>query len=167
MPVVVAQHMDDGFVHGFAEWLGSSISLKVKVAVNGEFLAPGTVYLAPPEKHIQVSATKRVVTIDRSPKDIYHPSCNLLLSSVGEVYADRSIGVILTGMGEDGVEGLGLIQRNKGKTIAQDEKSSIIFGMPGVAIARGYADSVLPLAQIGRAISQAILDSQDAKGSDK
>lgn len=157
VPVVVAQHLDDGFVISFVEWLASSISLKVKIAVDGENLCPGTVYFAPPGKNIRISAAKKVIATERMPGEIYHPSCNLLLSSVGEVYGDRSIGIILTGMGEDGAEGLGFIHRKGGMTIAQDEESSIIFGMPAVAAAKGYADHILPLDEIGKAIFGALL----------
>lgn len=157
VPVVVAQHLDDGFVISFVEWLASSVSLKVKIAVDGENLCPGTVYFAPPGKNIRVSAAKKVLATERMPGEIYHPSCNLLLSSVGEVYGNRSIGVILTGMGEDGAEGLGFIHQKGGMTIAQDEESSIIFGMPAVAATKGYADHVLPLVEIGKAIFGALL----------
>lgn len=156
VPVVVAQHIDDGFVISFVEWLASSVSLKVKIAIDGENLRSGTVYIAPPGKNLKISATKKVMAAERIPGDIYHPSCNLLLSSVGEAYGDRSIGVILTGMGEDGAEGLGFIHKKGGMTIAQDEASSIIFGMPGVAVARGYADRVLSLVEIGKALSEAL-----------
>lgn len=157
VPVVVAQHINDEFVISFIEWLASSVSLKVKIAVDGENLRPGTVYFAPPGKNIRISAAKKVVAAERMPGDIYHPSCNLLLSSVGEAYGGRSIGVILTGMGEDGAEGLGFIHRKGGMTIAQDEESSIIFGMPAVAAAKGYADLVLPLVKIGKTIFDALL----------
>lgn len=163
VPVVVAQHIDDGFVFSFVEWLASSISLKVKIAIDGENLQPGTVYIAPPGKNIRISTTKKMMAAKRVPGDIYHPSCNLLLSSVGEIYGDRSIGVILTGMGEDGAEGLGFIRGKGGMTIAQDEESSIIYGMPAVATARGYADRVLPLAEIGKAVLEALL----APGNEK
>lgn len=156
VPVVVSQHMDDGFVDGFVKWLASSVPLRVKIAADGEKMCPGTVYFAPPAKHIKVAATQTVMIVDRMPGDIYHPSCDLLLSSVGEIYGDRSIGIILTGMGSDGVEGLGLIHRKGGMTIAQDESSSIIFGMPAVAAAKGYADHILPLLEIGKSISWAL-----------
>ena len=163
VPVVVAQHIDDGFVFSFVEWLASSISLKVKVAADGENLQPGMVYIAPPGKNIRISATRKMMAVERVPGDIYHPSCNLLLSSVGEIYGDRSIGVILTGMGDDGAEGLGFIHRKEGLTIAQDEESSIIYGMPAVAAARGYANRVLPLAEIGKAVLDALLAPSNEK----
>lgn len=157
VPVVVSQHMDDGFVDGFVKWLASSVPLRVKIAADGEKMCPGTVYFAPPAKHIKVAATQTVMIVDRMPGDIYHPSCDLLLSSVGDIYGDRGIGIILTGMGSDGVEGLGLIHRKGGMTIAQDESSSIIFGMPAVAAAKGYAGHILPLLEIGKSISWALM----------
>lgn len=167
VPIVVAQHMDDGFVDSFIEWLDSCLTLKAKVGVNGESLRPGMVYFAPPHKHIKVSPAKRLMVIDRLPGDIYHPSCNLLLSSVGEVYGNGGIGVILTGMGEDGVKGLGVIKNKGGMTIAQDEQSSIVFGMPAVAAAKGYADSVLPLAEIGKAVDRALHFPDIGRGAGK
>jgi len=167
VPIVIAQHMDDGFVAGFVEWLASSTPMNVKLASNGEDLLPSTVYLAPPKKHIKISSTKRMMVLDRMPGDIYHPSCNQLLSSVAEVYGDRSIGAILTGMGDDGAEGLGQIQRKGGMTIGQDENSCIVYGMPAVAAQKGYVDTVLPLGEIGKAIASAMVGRPNSKASQK
>ncbi len=148
VPMVVAQHISDGFVAGMVDWLSTLCKLKIKVAEDGDPVLPGTVYVSPSSRHMKIMKGERVKLVDRKPEDIYRPSCDMLLSSVADAYGARSIGVILTGMGDDGVEGMGRIKQAGGLTIAQDEKSSAIFGMPRVAIEKGYADKVLPLERI-------------------
>jgi two-component system chemotaxis response regulator CheB len=134
------------------EWLKRVTKLKVKVAAEGETIVPGTVYVSPSEKHMEVTDTKNVVFIERHPKDIYRPSCDILLASVARVYGPKAAGVILTGMGSDGVLGMKEIKEAGGATIAQDEKSSIVFGMPKVAIENGCIDKILSLDEIGEGI---------------
>jgi two-component system, chemotaxis family, protein-glutamate methylesterase/glutaminase len=90
--------------------------------------------------------------IERLPKDIYHPSCDRLLSSVALAHKAKSIGVILTGMGSDGAHGIRQIKNAGGTTIAQDEKTSIVFGMPKIAIDSGFIDKILPIDEMGREI---------------
>ena len=97
---------------------------------------------------MEIDSSRKVVLKERHPGDLYHPSCDALLSSVSRVYGDRSIGIILSGMGSDGVRGMQNIKKAEGMTIAQDEKSSIVFGMPKVAIDNGCIDLILPLEDI-------------------
>ncbi len=151
-PVLVAQHISDGFVSGMVEWLKRVTKLKVKVAEEGETVVPGTVYISPSEKHMEVNDAKAVVLVERHPKDIYRPSCDILLSSVARVYGPKAAGLILTGMGSDGVLGMKKVKEAGGTTMAQDEKSSIVFGMPKVAIENGCIDRILPLDEIGEGI---------------
>lgn len=148
-PIVIAQHIADGFVYGMVEWLAKISKLQVKVAKGGDTLLAGHVYVSPPERHMVVNYGNRISFIERVSQDIYHPSCDRLLTSVASVYGARAIGVILTGMGQDGVQGMAKIKELGGKTIAQDEDSSIVFGMPRKAIEAGCIDTVLSLAQIG------------------
>jgi two-component system, chemotaxis family, protein-glutamate methylesterase/glutaminase len=148
-PVVIAQHIPDGFVKGLAEWLGKASNLHLTVAEHGKSLEAGRVYLSPPEQHMEVDSAKRISLIERSPGDIYHPSCDALLSSVARVYGNKSVGVILTGMGNDGASGMKAIQKAGGITIAQDEATSVIFGMNRVAIEGGGISRVLPIGEIG------------------
>ncbi len=148
-PVVIAQHNSDGFIPGLVEWLNRLAKLKVKVAEEGEPLVPGTVYVSPSEKHMEISLSRRVTFVERHPADIYRPSCDRLLSSVAHVYKAKSIGIIMTGMGSDGVRGMKQLKEAGGTTIAQDEKSCIVFGMPKVAIDSGCIDMILPLEEIG------------------
>jgi two-component system chemotaxis response regulator CheB len=97
---------------------------------------------------MKISQSGRIILVERQPRDIYHPSCDLLLASVASTYGADSIGVILTGMGDDGVWGMKKIKGVGGITLAQDEKSSLIFGMPKMAIESGCIDKVLSLHEI-------------------
>ncbi len=156
--VVVAQHNSDGFIPGMVEWLKRISKMTIKVAEAGEALAPGTVYVSPSEKHMQITVSKRVSFVERHPTDIYRPSCDTLLSSVALAYKGRAIGIILTGMGSDGVRGMKQIKEAGGMTIAQDEKTCIVFGMPRVAIESGCIDKILPLDIIGPKIVSLLAD---------
>lgn len=147
-PIVVAQHISDGFVTGMVEWLNKLSKLHVKVASDGERVAAGTVYVSPSEKHMQIAGGQRIAFLERHPKDIYRPSCDTLLSSVAAEYGSRSVGVILTGMGSDGVMGMRRIREAGGTTIAQDEETAVIFGMPKVAIESGCIQKILPFTEI-------------------
>ena len=147
-PVVIAQHISEGFVTGMVEWLRTISKLDIRVASDKEALCPGTVYVSPPEKHLEIETAGKICLIDRNPKDIYRPSCDVLLSSAAAAYGKKSIGVILTGMGSDGVAGIRKIKEAGGKTIAQDERTSVVFGMPKLAIESGAIDKVLPIGEI-------------------
>lgn len=147
-PIVVAQHISDGFVAGLVEWLKRICKLQIRIGVEGEKIVPGTVYFSASERHMKINRHQAIAWVDRQPSDIYRPSCDLLLSSVAEVYGEKSIGIILTGMGHDGVLGIKKIREIGGRTIAQDEKTSVVFGMPRVAIENGFIDQILPVQEI-------------------
>lgn len=149
-PIVVAQHISDGFVPGIAEWLRKLSKLNIKAASEGESLHPATVYISPSERHMKINAAERISFIERRESDIYRPSCDILLSSVAEVYGKNSIGVILSGMGKDGVEGMKKIKKAGGITIAQDEQTSVVFGMNKTAIDGGCIDRILDIDEISR-----------------
>jgi two-component system chemotaxis response regulator CheB len=144
----VVQHISPGFTAGLASWLGTVCAFRVKVAQQGEALAGRTVYLAPDDRHLGVTAFGDVALSAAPPIGGFRPSGTYLFESVARGYGPAAVAVILTGMGADGVEGLRAIRRAGGRIIAQDEKSSVIFGMPGAAIAAGLADIVLPLEAI-------------------
>lgn len=148
-PMVIAQHIADGFVSEMAKWLNSISKLDIKVAEQGEELLSGCVYIAPSEKHTEINSQKKITLVDRGVKDIYRPSCDMLLSSAAKAYKKKCAGIILTGMGSDGVKGMKSIKAAGGITLAQDEESSVVFGMPGVAINSGCIDRILPLDKIG------------------
>ena len=154
LPVVVAQHISDGFAPGLALWLDRISRLRVKTAEEGEPLNAGTVYISPSERHLKIRPDLSVELVARKAGDVYRPSCDVLLRSVAEAYGAGSIGVILTGMGSDGVEGIRSIKDRGGIAIAQDEKTSAVFGMPGVAVALGCIDHVLPLDRIAAELAE-------------
>ncbi len=151
-PIVIAQHISDDFVSGMAHWLNDISKLTVRIAEEGEIPLRGTVYLCLPEKHTKINSGKRIAFKNRGQGDIYFPSCNLLLSSAADVYGANSIGIILTGMGDDGVIGMKKIKEAGGLTIDLDEKTYVVFGMPKVAIESGCIDKVLPIQDISKAM---------------
>jgi len=148
VPVVIVQHISSGFVEGLAHWLDGTTPLRVKVAEICEVLEAGTVYLAPEDQHLMVTKHGRV-RLRASPEvDGHRPSATVLFESVAESYGPNAVGILLTGMGRDGAQGLKTLREKGGHTIAQDEASSVIFGMPKEAIALGAAEKVLSLEQI-------------------
>jgi two-component system chemotaxis response regulator CheB len=153
--VLVAQHIADGFVPGLASWLSSVSSLDVVVADESCRLEPGTVYLAPTDADMCVD--DRAVQF-RTPGDgrFYVPSIDVLFESVAESYGASSVGVILTGMGTDGAAGMKRMHDAGALTIAQDESSSTVFGMPKAAADLGAVSQVLPVERVAETIVEAI-----------
>ncbi|MBF0451618.1 MAG: chemotaxis-specific protein-glutamate methyltransferase CheB [Candidatus Magnetomorum sp.] len=147
-PIVIAQHLSDGFMAGLVKWLDRVSQLTVKQGEHGETLKPGYVYLSATEQHMVVTKAKKIDYNDRLSGDIYLPSCDQLLQSMAYVYRSRCIGMILTGMGHDGLKGARMIKEQGGFTIAQDEQSSVVFGMPHVVINAGAADKILALDEM-------------------
>jgi len=162
-PLLVVQHIAIGFAEGFTTWLESGSKLRVKVAEAGEPLMAGTVYVAPDQQHLGVSigltglSDARVSLSSAAPIMGLRPSATHLYTSVGATYGPAAAGVILTGLGDDGVEGLRAMQSVGGWVIAQDETSSTVFGMPGAAIEAAVVDEVLSLGAIaGRLVELAM-----------
>lgn len=149
VPIAVVQHISPGFVSGLARWLNDTTPLQVKVAEHGEPLNPGTAYLAPDDHHLQVTHNGLAWLGAAPPVDGHRPSVTVLFESVARYYAAAAVGVLLTGMGDDGARGLKAMHDAGAYTIAQDEATSVVFGMPKEAIALGAADEVLPLERIG------------------
>jgi two-component system chemotaxis response regulator CheB len=148
VPILVVQHMAAGFIQGLATWLNTLCSMKTKVAEDGESLIPNTVYLAPDQHHLGVSTESTVMLSRTSPIGGFRPSATYLFESVARAYGSCAVALIMTGMGKDGVEGLRALRASGGQIIAQDERSSVVFGMPGAVIQAGLADTVLPLSLI-------------------
>jgi two-component system, chemotaxis family, protein-glutamate methylesterase/glutaminase len=148
LPILVVQHIGSGFVDGLVQWLDSACSLHVKRATDGESLSPNTVYVAPDDRHLGVSSRSRIVLSQAGQIDGFRPSASFLFESVARAFGPSAIHVILTGMGHDGVAGLGVARQLQGTILAQDQASSVVFGMPGAAIDAGLADCVLPLPSI-------------------
>ena len=151
-PIAIVLHISDGFVEGLVNWLDSQVSLGVKVAEDGEDMKPGVVYIAPSYFHMQVTGDSKVSLIKGDKVCGMMPSGTVLFESIANAFGNRSCGVILTGMGKDGSEGLKEIHDSKGLTIAEAESTCVIFGMPKEAIDIGAVDHVLELGEIPQKI---------------
>jgi two-component system chemotaxis response regulator CheB len=156
VPLTVVQHISQGFVSVLTKWLNESTPLSVKVADIGETLKPATVYLAPDARHMMVTNGGRIWLTKDPPLNGHCPSATVLFRSVAERYGPSGIGVILTGMGGDGAIGLKSLHDRGGYTIAQDEASCIVFGMPKEAIALGSVDEVLPIGEISKRLIELV-----------
>jgi two-component system chemotaxis response regulator CheB len=144
LPILIVQHIATGFLSGMAGWLGEAVGMTVLIASDGEFPKPGQVYLAPDSLHMTLGKDGRIHLVDDLPDAGLRPSVARLFASTAEAFGSRSIGVLLSGMGQDGAEGLGFMRARGAETIAQDEESSVVFGMPGEAVRRKAACHVLP-----------------------
>jgi len=148
VPILIVQHIAPGFTEGLAEWLGQGGSLAVKLAEAGESARPATVYVAPDGSQMGITRDGRIRLTSEAAGDGVCPSASYLFQSVADAYGRSAIGVLLTGMGRDGAAGLRRLREAGGTTIAQDEETSVIFGMPGEAIRLGAAEYVLSPRQI-------------------
>jgi len=151
VPIAVVQHIADGFTEGLASWLSSESRLRVGEARDGEPLRPGCVLVAPTGRHL-ILVDGRARLSDAPPVDTFKPSVTPLFLSAARAYGARACGVLLTGMGRDGAEGLRAIKAANGTTFAQDEGTSAVFGMPRAAIEMGAVGRVLPIDEIPRAL---------------
>jgi len=148
-PILIVQHIAVGFVEGFVRWLNSVVPATVKLAENDEATRPGVIYIAPQDVHLGVTKSRRITLSEDPPVGGFRPAGDYLFQTASRAYREKLISVILTGMGGDGAEGMKSIHRLGGHTIAQDENTSVVFGMPRVAIANNIVDEVLPIEQIG------------------
>jgi two-component system chemotaxis response regulator CheB len=153
-PIVVVQHMAEDFADGFVHWLGSQVPMAVVETAPGQRLRPGCVHVAVRGPHVTIGPDG-VVGLAHAPAAPHSPSVDALFTSVATSFAGRALGVLLTGMGADGADGLAAIAAAGGLTIAQDEETSAVFGMPRAAIERGAARIVLPIDRIARAVGDA------------
>ncbi len=154
-PVLVVQHMPEGFTKAFADRLNSNSALLVKEAEDGDRVLPGHGYVAPGHSHmlVEIKGASRVIRIAKTEKVSGHrPSIDVLFNSIAEFYPGRSIGVIMTGMGRDGASGILNIKKTGGSTIAQNEETSVVYGMNRVAVEMGAIDTIVPLNDISKKI---------------
>jgi two-component system chemotaxis response regulator CheB len=143
-PIVIVQHINAAFSESLAGWLAASSKLKVRLAKDGDALVPGQVLIAPPNQHMVVPSRGRVLLrTGDAAKDVHMPSATLLLESAAKAYGRRAVGIILTGMGTDGADGLLAIRNAGGHTLAQSQESCVVFGMPGAAIAKKAAEQIV------------------------
>jgi two-component system chemotaxis response regulator CheB len=150
VPLLFAQHIASGFTAGLVRWFGSVSTLRVGIAEDGDLPQPGRVYLPPDGCDLEVDREGHL----RIPPSmgLHCPSGNKLLASLARTFGSRAAGFVLTGMGDDGAHGLLELKRAGGATYAQDEQSSVVFGMPQAAEACGATRGLLALESIGPAI---------------
>jgi two-component system chemotaxis response regulator CheB len=159
LPILVVQHIAAGFLPGLLAWLQREIALPIQTAQDGQALLPGEVYFAPDDCHLVLAGRGRVELSRSAPVSHVRPSATVLLTSVAKIYGAQAIGLLLTGMGDDGAAGLLAIREHGGVTLAQDETSSVVFGMPRAAVELGAVDQVLSLERIAPAVMSLVQSS--------
>ncbi len=158
VPILIVQHMPSGFTAPFAQRLNKLCALSVCEAVNGHALQPGVVYIAPAGTHLTVDrrGSRTLICLSSKPENQLHvPSVDVLMQSVASSFRSEAMGIIMTGMGSDGAQGMNAIHREHGFTLGQDEESSAVYGMPRTCAEMGILDRVVPLSLIPHEIMQA------------
>ncbi len=157
--VLVVQHIPRGFTKSLSDRLDARSAIPVREARDGEAVVPGVVLIAPAGIHARVNrrAAAVVVALDEEPRDTLHrPSADVTMASVAKVFGSRSVGVVLTGMGSDGTEGLRAIHVAGGVTMAESEETAVIYGMPKAAVEAGVVDRSVPLDRMAGEILSAV-----------
>jgi len=157
LPIVCIQHINEGFLQGLVDWLSSLCMMKVEIAKAGVIPDPGTVYFPQEGTHLKIDSKGMFVLSTEPPFDGHRPSVTVTMRSAAKYYGNSVFGVLLTGMGKDGAEGLQDVKKAGGITIAQDEESSVVFGMPKQAIALGAAGYIIPLDEMAQTILDFVL----------
>ena len=162
--ILVVQHLPVGYSQALAERLTDVGQVPVKEAADGDPIRTGQALLAPGDRHMVVTGGPKgghVVKLEMGPPvHRVRPAVDKLMLSVAEAYGKRSVGVILSGMGVDGVAGLGAIKRAGGRTVVQDEATSVVFGMPGAAVEHGLADRVSPIDEVAQAVLESLVKTE-------
>ena len=164
VPVVIVQHMPPVFTRMLAQRLDSLCPLQIVEAAEGELVERGRVLIAPGGSHLEIrtkGATMVAHLTDAPPENFCRPAVDVLFRSVSAIYRNRTLGVVLTGMGRDGAQGATTIRNAGGEMFAQDEASSVVWGMPGAVVTAGQADRVVPLEQMAAQITAALAKNQD------
>ena len=156
VPMLVVQHMAAGFMVNFVKWLSESTGFPARVATYGEYLNPGCAYFAPDGFQMLVGRDNRIILSGDGPEDTLCPSVSCLFRSVAEVYGRNSMGVLLTGMGRDGADELLQMKQLGAMTVAQDQESSVVFGMPGEAVRLGATKYILAPGRIAELIKRLV-----------
>ncbi len=151
--IVIVQHITSGFLSGLVDWLKKECKIRVKIGEDAEEIRPGVAYIAPDNFQMRIEQGARISLSDEPANGGHKPSGDVLLESVARTYGKGSVGAILTGMGRDGAMGMKAIKESRGRTIAQNEKSCAVFGMPNAAIEMNVIDKVLPLERIAEEIA--------------
>jgi len=159
--VVVVQHMDEQFTGGLADWLNSQLELSVRVMREGERPQNGVVLIPSTNHHMIMHPNKSFGYSEKPEDNFYHPSVDVFFNSVAQYWRGRCLAVLLTGMGRDGAEGMLALHQQGHMTIAQDQKTSVVFGMPKAAIELNAAREVLPLDAIGPRIKSLLATEEE------
>jgi two-component system chemotaxis response regulator CheB len=157
VPVVCVQHISEGFLLGLLDWLRVKCKLPIQIAPSGEIPQPGTIYFPPEGMHLEITKQGRFWYSTAPPVGGHRPSVDVTFQAIAAYYGSGATGVLLTGMGADGAQGMKAIADAGGTTIAQDESSCVVFGMPKVAIALGSVQRVLPLNEIASFLRTKVL----------
>lgn len=158
VPILVVQHIAHGFTEGLCRWLAGSCGLRVRLARHHEVLEPHSVYLAPDDRHLGVDLRDRAILSSALPVDGFRPSANFLFSSVARACGEASVAVVLTGMGRDGVEGARAVHAAGGRVLAQDEETSVVYGMPKEIVRAGLVTRVVPVHSIAARLMELVRD---------
>jgi len=154
--IMLVQHMPGGFTRSFAERLDQVSSIRVKEAEHGDQLRNGSAFVAPGGNHMTVTS-ERTLRISKEPHDTLHtPSVDVMMQSVIQVFGPRAVGVLLTGMGKDGAESMAALRRRGAHTIAESEKTAVVYGMPREAAARGGAEFVVPADHVAEKLVELV-----------
>lgn len=161
IPMFIVQHMPPKFTRSLAERLDGMSALKVKEAEHLEDVKPGTIYIAPGGYHMliqeELKGRAKVIISEQPANTLHKPAVDVMMKSVFSVYGKNMLGVIMTGMGKDGFEGVKELKQNGGYAIAQDEDSCVVYGMPKAIVDGGLADSILPLGKIAESINKLVV----------
>lgn len=150
--IVIVQHITSGFLSGLVDWLAKECNIQVKIGEDSEEIRPGVAYIAPDSFHMRVKEGGKISLSDEPANNGHRPSGDVLLESVAKTYGKGGVAAILTGMGRDGAMGMKAIKQSQGITVAQNEESCVVFGMPNAAIEMKVIDKVLPLERIAEEI---------------
>ena len=156
IPILLVQHMGAPFMEGFANWLDGLVAPRVQIAENLVLPRPGNVYVAPGDRHLAVTAGGLMQVSDAPPVGGQRPAADVLFQSMARTLGRRGMGILLTGMGEDGAQGLAALRNAGGLTLAEDETSAVVYGMPAAAMRLGGVSASLPLDLIGPRLLKAV-----------
>ncbi|MBD2073569.1 chemotaxis-specific protein-glutamate methyltransferase CheB [Phormidium sp. FACHB-592] len=165
LPIFCVQHISEGFLQGLVNWLAAECRLPVKIAQAGALPLPGVIYFAPERAHLEFGRQGQFLCTASAPVDGHCPSVTVMLRSAAQHYGNGLIGILLTGMGRDGASGMQDVALAGGRTIAQDEQSSVVFGMPKEAIALGAVKHVLPIDAMPTVLAKMLSKSSKTRYS--
>jgi two-component system chemotaxis response regulator CheB len=166
---IVSQHMPEGFTRGFAERLDRMTHLRAREAEEGDVPELGTILVAPGGKHLEFESRRdapRVHLVNRQPADKYAPSVDRMFLSASKHFGADLLGIVLTGMGDDGRVGVQAVKRAGGNVVVESEETAVIFGMPQQALRAGAVDAVLPLTEIAPMIQSGFAESRSGRSGD-